>query len=112
VVRTPEHQFIRYLMKEFHILPNDSFYENISAYLKVWLYEGWLHDQELEAQKQRNQAILIGSFSNLEMAQRMIRAENPNAVASDLDDTSKKVHEDIVKANKVASKRKRRKVVS
>lgn len=99
-------------MKEFHILPNDQFYENINAYLKVWLYESWLHDQELEAQKLRNQAILIGSFSNLEMAQKMIQAENPNAVASDLDDTSNKIHEDIIKTNKVASKRKKRKVVS
>ena len=94
-------------------MPNDKFYENINAYLKVWLYESWLHDQELEAQKLRNQAILIGSFSNLDMAQRMIRAENPNAVASDLEDTSKKIHEDIVEANKVAKKiRKKRKVVS
>jgi hypothetical protein len=97
-------------MKEFHILPNDQFYENINAYLKVWLYESWLHDQELEAQKLRNQAILIGSFSNLEMAQKMVQADNPNAVSSDLDDTSKKIHENIIEANK--KKRKKRKVVS
>jgi hypothetical protein len=101
-------------MKLFHKLPDDPFYEDINAYLKIWLYESWLHDQELEAQKLRNQAILIGSFSNLEMAQGMIRQENPNVQATDLDETSKKVREQILEANKVGKKKKRkkRKVVS
>jgi hypothetical protein len=100
-------------MKTFGKPPDDPLYENINAYLKVWLYESWLHDQELEAQKLRNQAILIGSFSNLEMAQGMIRQENPNVQATDLDETSKKVREQILEANKVGKKkRKKRKVVS
>lgn len=97
----------------FGKLPDDPFYENINAYLKVWLYESWLHDQELEAQKLRNQAILIGSFSNLEMAQRMIRDDNPNVQATNLDETSKKVREKILENNKIEQrKRKKRKVVS
>jgi hypothetical protein len=112
-VRTAEGQFVRHLMKTFGKLPDDPWYENINAYLKVWLYESWLHDQELEAQKLRNQAILIGSFSNLEMAQRMIRDENPNVKATDLDETSKKVRERILEADRVGKKtRKKRKVVS
>lgn len=113
MVRTPEHQFIRYLMKEYHKLPNDPFYENIDAYLKVYLYECWLHDQELEAQKLRNQAILIGSFFNLEMAQKMLSADNPKVKATDLDKTTQKVHEQILEAEKSSKrKRKKRKVVS
>ena len=100
-------------MKTFGKLPDDPFYEDINAYLKVWLYESWLHDQELEAQKLRNQAILIGSFSNLEMAQGMIRQEHPNVQATDLDETSKKVREQILESNKVGKKkRKKHKVVS
>jgi hypothetical protein len=101
-------------MKEFHILPNDQFYENINAYLKVWLYESWLHDQELEAQKLRNQAIFIGSFSNLEMAQKIIQSDNPNATSTDWDETSNKIHKSIIEAevDKTAKKRKKRKVVS
>jgi hypothetical protein len=76
------------------------------------LYEGWVHDQELEAQRLRNQAILIGSFSNLEMAQRMIREDNPSVQATDVEETSRKVHEEILEANKVQKgKRKKRKVV-
>ena len=100
-------------MKTFHKLPDDVFYEHINPYLKVWLYQSWLYDLELEAQKEKNQAILIGSFSNLEMAQKMIRDENPNIQATDLDETSKKIHEKILEADKSGkSKRKKRKVVS
>lgn len=112
MVRTPEHLFIRHLVKLFGKLPDDPFYENIDAYLKVWLYESWLHDQELENQKLRNQAILIGSFSNLEMAQKMIASENPKAQTTDLDATTKMVHEKILEADKEKKgKRKKRKVV-
>ena len=100
-------------MKTFHKLPDDTFYENINPYLKVLLYESWLYDLELEAQKERNQAILIGSFSNLEMAQKMIQGEHPNAQTTDFDETSKKIRKKILEDNKAKSgKRKKRKVVS
>jgi len=113
VVRTPEHQFIIWLAKWLHKLPSDPFFENINAYEKVWLYESWLYELELEAQKSRNQAILTGSFSNLEMAQRMVQDENPKAKATDFDETSRKVREKILEANKEKKgKRKKRKVVS
>jgi hypothetical protein len=99
-------------MKTFHKLPDDTFYESINPYLKVWLYESWLYDLELEAQREKNQAILIGSFSNLEMAQKMIQSENPTYQATDLEKTSKKVRESILEANKdKKGKRKKRKVV-
>jgi hypothetical protein len=100
-------------MKEFHKLPNDPFYEDIDAYLKVWLYAGWLHDLEMKAESERNQAILIGSFSNLEMAQRMIKAENPDFETTDFDATSKMVRDKILEQEEVKAKgkRKKRKVV-
>jgi len=113
VVRTPEGRFITHLMKTFHKLPDDTFYENINPYLKIYLYESWVYDLELEAQREKNQAILIGSFSNLEMAQKMIRDENPNIQATNLDETSKKVRESILEDNKAKnSKRKKRKIVN
>ena len=100
-------------MKTFHKLPDDTFYEHINPYLKVWLYESWLYELELEGQREKNQAILIGSFANLEMAQRMIRDEHPNVESTNLDETSKKVRERILEANKAGkNKRKKRKVVS
>lgn len=113
VVRTPEYRFVAWLMKWLHKLPSDPFYENINAYEKVLLYETWLYELELEAEKSRNQAILTGSFSNLEMAQRMVQTDNPKAQTTDIDETSRKVRESILEANKAKNgKRKKRKVVS
>ena len=114
VVRTPEHQFIRHLTKLFNKLPDDVFYEHINPYLKVWLYESWLHDQELEIDRLRKQAILIGSFFNPDMAQKMIKSENPDFASTDedLDEANKAVREQILEAEKKGNKkRKKRKVV-
>jgi len=113
-VRTPDHQFIRWLMKTFRELPDSNFYERINPYLKVWLYESWLHERELEIETLRNQAILIGSFFNPEAAQKMIKDENPDFVTTDLDETSAMVRESILeqeRENKKGKKRKKRKVV-
>lgn len=113
MARTPEIQFIIWLAKWLHKLPSDPFYENINAYEKVLLYESWLYELELEAQKSRNHAILTGSFSNLEMAQRMVQDENPKARTTDFDQTSKKIRDKILETNKgKKGKRKKRKVVS
>jgi len=102
-------------MNLFGKLPDDPFYENINPYLKVWLYESWLHDQELEQEKLKNQAILIGSFFNPEMAYKLHKSEQPDFAATDDEETGKMVHEEIVKEEKERSrrkKRKKRKVVS
>ena len=115
VVRTPEHQFIREMVKRFKKLPDDPFYENINPYLKVWLYESWLHDKELESEKLRNQAILIGSFFNPEAAQKMIKIEHQDFESTDLEETSSLVREQILeqeREKKTGKKRKKRKVVS
>lgn len=114
VVRSPEHQFIRYLTKLFNKPPDDVFYEHINPYLKVWLYESWLHDQELEVDRLRKQAILIGSFFNPEMAQTMLKNENPDFASTDedLDKANKAVREQILEAEKKGrKKRKKRKVI-
>lgn len=100
-------------MKTFGKLPDDPFYENINPYLRIWLYESWIHDMELEAQKLKNQAIFIGSFSNPEMAQKIIKQDSPDYKATDSEETANALHEQIVKeeSKKNSKKRKRRKVV-
>lgn len=115
VVRTPEHQFIKYLMREFGILPDDPFYERINPYLKVWLYESWLFEKEEEIEKLRQHAILTGSFFNPEAAQKMIKDEDPDFKSTDLDETNKMVRDKIIeqeRAKIAGKKRKKRKVVS
>jgi hypothetical protein len=102
-------------MKTFGKTPDHPFYENINPYLKVWLYESWLHDQELEQEKLKNLAILVGSFFNPEMAYKMHKDEQPDFASTDDDETSKMVHEEVVKEEKEKGrrkKRKKRKVVS
>ena len=102
------------MMHEFGILPDDPFYERINPYLKVWLYESWLHDRELEIEKLRQQSILIGSFFNPEAANKMVKNENPDFKSTDLDETTKIVHEKILEQElekTTDKKRKKRKVV-
>lgn len=114
VVRTPEHQFIRYMMNKFHLLPDDVFYERINPYLKVWLYESWLHDRELEGERFRNHAILTGSFFNPEGARKMIKDENPDFASTDIEETTKLVRDTIIqeiKEKEGNNKRKKRRVV-
>lgn len=96
-------------MKTFGKSPDDLFYENINPYLKMWLYESWIHDQELESEKLRNQAILIGSFFNPEMAQKMLKIDNPDFQSSNLDETTAFVRERILESEKQKSKKKRKK---
>ena len=103
------------MMHEFGILPDDPFYERINPYLKVWLYESWLHEKELEIEKLKQQAILIGSFFNPEAANKMIKNDKPDFKSTDLDETSRIVHEEILKQEKdknTGKKHKKRKVVT
>lgn len=103
------------MVDKFGILPDDPFYERINPYLKVWLYESWLHDKELESERLKQQAILIGSFFNPEMAQKMIKDERPDFQSTDLDETStavrEKILEDIADKKRGRKKRKKRKVI-
>jgi hypothetical protein len=108
VVRTPEHQFIRYLAETYKHLPDDSFYENINPYLRIWLYEGWIHDKEQHTELLRNVAIFLGSFINPEMAHKLVKKENPDFTTTDLDTTSKMVRESILEEDNKKRKKKRK----
>lgn len=115
VVRTPDHQFLYFLVKKFGKLPDGSFYDNnpfsedINPYLKIWLYESWLYECEKEAEKLKNQAILTGSFSNPEMAQKMIRDENPDFKSTDGEAVAEELHKQILEEEKNAKSKKKKK---
>lgn len=49
------------------------------------MFEHWLRDQEQEYESLRGQSILIGSFTNPEMAQKMIKVDNPDFASTDED---------------------------
>lgn len=76
------------------------------------MYKSWEYNQEIELEKLRNQAILIGSFFNPEMAKKMIKNENPDYSSSDFDTTTNLIHEELLeKSQPNTKKRKRRKVL-
>jgi hypothetical protein len=76
------------------------------------LYKSWEYNQEIELEKLRNQAILIGSFFNPEMAKKMIKNENPDYSSSDFDTTTNLIHEELLeKSQPNTKKRKKRKVL-
>lgn len=77
--------------------------------LKLWLYESWCKDQEEKNDFARSYVILNGSFTNVEMAKKMIKQENPDFESSDED--FEKTSQAMLKQNRqqeVKSKRRQR----
>jgi hypothetical protein len=76
------------------------------------MYESWIQDLREKNDFTRNYAILTGSFSNMELAKRMIASENPTFESSDADfeATTKMIEEDVEReaADKQTRRRRRR----
>jgi len=64
-------------------LPDDPLFEEMDPFIKLWLYEGWLNKEKRHHEALRHQAILIGSFTNPEMANKMVKRENPDHYSTD-----------------------------
>jgi hypothetical protein len=77
---------------------------------RMWLYESWVYDQELQIERMKSQAILTGGFYNPEMAQRMIKREHPDFASTDedFDDASRFVRKQIEEEAQLTGKRKSR----
>jgi hypothetical protein len=106
-------QFTWELFKITGKYPDDPSYEDINPYLRVWLFENWLFEKEREIEQKKDQAILIGSFTNPEAAQKMVKSENPDYASSDkdFDAATKLVRDQIKKDEKSKGKKGRRKVL-
>lgn len=113
MTRDPDHRFLRHLCFQFKKLPDDPFFEEMDTFTKLWFYEGWIHELELEFEKERAHAILIGSFTNPEQARSMIKKDKPDIVSSDEDfeKLSQEIHEQIVKEETGKKRKKKRTVV-
>lgn len=62
----------------FHKPLNDPFFATLKPAEWLWMYYQWDKDQEEEAKKMRNLAVLVGSFSNPALAQKMMKIDNPD----------------------------------
>ena len=63
---------------------------------KLWVYESWVADQEEKHKFARDYSILVGSFTNSEAAQEMMKADNPDVSLSDeeFEESTQKVLEE------------------
>lgn len=108
-MRLPNQQFIFWLSKTYGKLPSDNFFEEINPWEKVWLYESWVYELEQKAEMQKNIAVLTGSFSNYEMAQQIIKQEDPDYQDPNAEETAQNIHKIIVEEENKQPKKKRKK---
>ncbi len=81
--------------------------------MRVMYYESFLADLEEQHEFARNYAILTGSFTNMEMAQRIVSEENPDyeSTEEDFDESISMVLEGRDRAVQ-KTRRRRRQVVN
>jgi hypothetical protein len=76
------------------------------------MYESWIQDLREKNEFTRNYAILTGSFSNMELAKKMIESEKPSFSSSDADfeATTRMIEQDVERelAQKQTRRRRRR----
>jgi hypothetical protein len=91
-------------------LPDSEVYENMNPFLKWWLFESWLAKHEQDLERDRMQAIFLGSFYNPEAAQKMIKRDHPDVKTTDDEQAAQALHEQIVREEeaKARGRRKRR----
>lgn len=76
----------------------------------LWMYQSWLQDQEDRQEFAENQAIFTGSFSNPDMAKRIIKSKNPDYQMDDkeFDRISKQIAKNNRKDLEKKQRRRRR----
>lgn len=99
------------MCKQYSKDPDDPWFDELDPLLKTYMYEHWCLDQQEAFELTRNQAILIGSFSNPAAAKDMLKADDPDFTSSDEDfeRSLKMVEEDGKKQKQKLKKRQRRK---
>jgi hypothetical protein len=117
VVKDPGHRFLHYLCETFGKNPDDDFFEEMDPFVKLWWFEHWSNKIVTELENYKSLAILVGSFSNLEMAQKMVKKDNPDFQSSeeDVEKSMKMIREykseEEIQQATTPPRRRRRKVV-
>ena len=91
--------------------PDDPEIENIDPVMRAWMFYNWLEDYYDENKMLENQGILIGSFSNPELAQKILGKDGQQMSSTDeeFEETSRMVLEANKKADEEKQKTKKRK---
>jgi hypothetical protein len=109
-VREPEFRFRMHLSEVYKKLPSDPFFDEINPLEYLMMFESWVYGIENRLDEARAHAILVGSFYNPKMAQKMAQKDKTNEVEM-TDEQFEKVFEEEVKAQKPQKKRRKRRVV-
>ena len=104
---------------KFGKMPDDPFFEDMDPFVKLWLYESWVHEIELEYDKMKQLGILIGSFYNPQAARKMIKKDQPDYSTSDkeFEESVRMVQEHVQKQDELEQehlgkrRKKRRRVI-
>lgn len=93
---------------------DDPWFDEMNPLMKLLYYESFRHDLEEKHDFARNYAIFNGSFTNMEMAQRIISEENPDyeSTEEDFAESTRMVLEGRERALKKKKRRRRRRVVN
>lgn len=91
--------------------PDDPKIENIDPVMRAWMFYNWLEDYYDENKMLENQGILIGSFTNPELAQKILGKDGQQMSSTDeeFEETSRMVLEANKKADEEKQKTKKRK---
>ena len=110
-MKEPDHRFLHYLCEIFQKNPDDPFFEEMDPYIKLWWYASWMHKVETELEVNKATAILTGSFSNPEMAQKMAKRDKPDIEVSDeeFDKATDVVRQSILEEENIKNNKHRRK---
>jgi hypothetical protein len=73
------------MCKYFNKEPDDDWFENLPLVKYLWLYESWRQDIEDKNEFARSFSIFLGSFSNPEAAQQMLKQDSPDYGSTDED---------------------------
>jgi len=95
------------------IEPDDPWFEKLdeNPVKKLWLFESWQEDEREKQEFARNNSIFLGSFYNMEMAQKLVSEEESQYEATDeaFEETTKWVEQSRGPAK---PKRRRRRVIN
>jgi len=93
---------------------DDPWFDEIDPLMKLLYYESFRQDLEDKHAFARNYAIFGGSFSNMEMAQRIISEENPDyeSTEEDFEESTRMVMAGRPKVNEKKKRRRRRRVMN
>lgn len=98
------------MCKYFGKEPDDIWFENLSPVKRLWMYESWCQDIMDKHEFARSFSIFVGSFSNAEAAQQMLKQDNSSfkSTEADFDESTRMVIEDRKRQEDATQPKRRR----